>query len=77
MADLQQARAAKARLRSSLSDHAGIRGVGLTKVPDGYCLLVNVARAEDDDIPGAFDGVPVRVRVVGALHPHTVLGARS
>lgn len=68
MADLEEARAAKARLRTSLADHAGIRGIGLTKMPGGYCLLVNVARAEDDDIPGAFDGVPVRVRVVGAVH---------
>ena len=68
MADLQQARAAKTRLRTALSGHAGVQAVGLARVRDGYCLQVNVARAEDDDIPGSIDGVPVRVRIVGAVH---------
>lgn len=67
MADLDQARAAKARLRSALAGHAGIQGVGLARTEDGYCLQVNLTRTEDDDLPGTVDGVPVRVRVVGAV----------
>ena len=69
MADLQQARAAKALLRTALSGHAGVQTVGLARLRDGYCVQVNLAHAEDDDIPGTVDGVPVRVRVVGAVHP--------
>ena len=30
-------------------------------------VQVNLARPEDDDIPVSVDGVPVRVRVVGAV----------
>ena len=67
MADLQQARDAKARLRTSLARHPGISGVGLSLVRDGYCLQVNLEHATDDDIPRSVDGVPVRVRVVGPV----------
>ncbi len=68
MADLQQARAAKSRLRSELTGHDGVRGVGLAAAEDGYCLQVNVARPADGaDLPGDVDGVRVRVRVVGPV----------
>ena len=70
MADLTSARAAKARLCSDLSGHTGIRGVGVSRQPDGYCIQVNLDQSAADDIPRAVDGVPVRVRIVGAIRAH-------
>ncbi len=68
MADLDQARAAKARLRSHLAGHDGIRGVGISRGSDGYHVRVNLQRESDrKDVPGHVDGVPVDVRVSGPL----------
>lgn len=68
MADLQHARDAKSHLRAALAGRRGVRGVGLTPTPAGYCLQVDVERDRDGDgVPDAIDGVPVRVRVVGAI----------
>lgn len=70
MADLAHARAAKARLRSSLASAEGVCGIGLAPVADGYAVRVDVRRAADRrDLPTAVDGVPVSVRVVGAITP--------
>lgn len=69
MADLEQARAAKARLRAELAGHRGVRGVGLVRVQQGYAVRVSLASAADDDLPPDVDGVPVRVAVVGAVTP--------
>lgn len=70
MADLQQARAAKANLRSALSSTRGVRGIGLSRGADGYALQVNLERSTPDgEIPHQVDGVPVQVKVVGALSP--------
>ncbi|EYR62790.1 hypothetical protein N866_05280 [Actinotalea ferrariae CF5-4] len=69
MADLEQARAAKARLRSELVGHHGICGIGLVRVRQGYAVRVSLASADDDDLPTDVDGVPVRVAVVGAITP--------
>jgi hypothetical protein len=71
MADLEQARAAKERLRTTLQGRSDVRGIGIARAADGYQLQVNVARehgTEHSDLPGAVDGVDVRVRVVGAIH---------
>lgn len=67
MADLQQARAAKARLRTELARTRGLKGIGLTPDGAGYALQVNIDHTPDGEIPASVDGVPVRVRVVGAL----------
>ncbi|WP_298460762.1 hypothetical protein [uncultured Cellulomonas sp.] len=68
-AGLAAARAAKERLRARLADDDGVCGVGLARCGDGYELQVAVT---GDDVraavPPAVDGVPVRVRVTGALH---------
>ena len=66
MADLEQARAAKERLRTTLQGRSDVRGIGIARAADGYQLQVNVAR-DHTDLPGAVDGVDVRVRVVGAI----------
>lgn len=68
MADLQHARDAKSHLRAALSGHRGVRAIGLAPTPAGYCLQVDVEHDGDGDgLPDAVDGVPVRVRVVGAI----------
>lgn len=74
MVDLAQARAAKDHLRSALAanrgpDRGGVRGIGLARTAEGYCVQVNVDHGPHADIPGTVDGVPVRVRVVGRVTP--------
>ena len=68
MADLEQARAAKERLRMTLKGRSDVRGIGIARGADGYQLQVNMSRDPGSDLPGAVDGVDVRVRVVGAIH---------
>lgn len=67
MADLEQARAAKEHLRMRLKGRSDVRGIGIARASDGYQLQVNVSRGPGPDLPGAVDGVDVRVRVVGAI----------
>lgn len=68
MADLQQARTAKSHLRTALSGRDGVRGIGLQPDGDGYALRVNVEHPSDRaGVPERVDGVPVDVRVVGAI----------
>ena len=68
MADLDQARAAKARLRSDLAGPDGVRGAGIARDPDGYHVQVNLLRDSDrTGVPGQVDGVPVNVRVSGSI----------
>jgi len=67
MADLAQARAAKERLRSTLQGRSDVRGIGIARSSNGYQLQVNMSRDPGSDLPGAVDGVDVRVRVVGAV----------
>lgn len=67
MADLEQARAAKERLRMTLKGRSDVRGIGIARAADGYQLQVNLSRDSGSDLPGAVDGVDVRVRVVGSI----------
>jgi len=67
MADLEQARAAKVRLRRTLEGRSDVRGIGIARAADGYQLQVNMSRDPGSDLPGAVDGVDVRVRVVGSI----------
>ncbi|WP_273652701.1 hypothetical protein [Cellulomonas fimi] len=68
MADLEQARAAKERLRADLAGRPDVRGIGITPDGDGYLLQVNVSsRGRSAEVPRAVDGVAVKVRVVGAI----------
>jgi hypothetical protein len=67
MADLEQARAAKKRLRTTLQGRSDVRGIGIAKSSDGYQLQVNLSREPGSDLPGAVDGVDVQVRVVGSI----------
>lgn len=67
--DIDRARTAKQHLRRDLDGRPGVRGIGLSRGDDGYRLQVSVtSRADAASVPAAVDGVPVRVRVVGAVH---------
>jgi hypothetical protein len=68
MANLEQARAAKEHLLMTLKGRPDVRGIGIARAPDGYQLQVNLSRDSGSDLPGAVDGVDVRVRVVGSIH---------
>jgi hypothetical protein len=68
MADLNEARAAKARLRSDLAGRDGICGVGISRGSGGYRLRVNLQRESDrTGVPAQVEGVPVDVRVSGVI----------
>ena len=69
MAELQQARAAKAWLRSELRGHDGVGGIGLTgSAPDGYRVRVNLTKASAETrVPSSVDGVAVDVRLTGPV----------
>lgn len=68
MADLNEARAAKARLRSDLAGRDGVCGVGIARSSDGYHVQVNLQRESDrSGVPGQVEGVPVDVRVSGRI----------
>jgi hypothetical protein len=67
MADLEQARAAKEHLSTALRGRSDVRGIGIARAADGYQLQVNMSRDPGKELPGAVDGVDVRVRVVGAI----------
>lgn len=68
MADLDEARTAKSHLRTALAGRRGVRGIGLQPDGDGYLLRVNVEHPADGaGVPTRVDGVPVELRVVGAL----------
>ncbi|MGJ0223756.1 hypothetical protein ACQUZK_10175, partial [Streptococcus pyogenes] len=57
-------------LRTALAGRRGVRGIGLQPDGDGdgYLLRVNVERSSDGaGAPTRVDGVPVELRVVGAL----------
>jgi hypothetical protein len=68
MSDLAKARAAKEHLAAEVGDRDGVVGIGLARVPDGYCVRVNVrdARAAEQ-VPATVDEVAVRVIVVGTI----------
>ncbi|MCL1869003.1 MAG: hypothetical protein FWF90_01145 [Promicromonosporaceae bacterium] len=70
MATIDAARAAKPALRDALEHVHGVNGVGLAQRggPGDWVLQVNVdsVRARKD-VPPLVDGVPVVVRVVGAV----------
>ncbi|WP_425955785.1 hypothetical protein [Xylanimonas sp. McL0601] len=70
MATIEAARAAKPALRDTLARVDGVVGLGLAQRggPGDWVLQVNVdsVRARKD-VPPAVEGVPVVVRVVGAV----------
>ncbi|MGH2697906.1 MAG: hypothetical protein ACRDJL_01730 [Actinomycetota bacterium] len=65
--DLDRARAAKDKLAALIADRPTVNGVGISPFEDGFCIKVNLERPSDEDLPQEFEGVPVRVEVVGRI----------
>lgn len=66
---LEEARAAKDRVRKLCARKADVAGVGITRVGDGFGVKVNLttAPAEGVELPKVVDGVPIKVEVVGPI----------
>ncbi len=72
---LDQARAAKAKLRRALGMFVDVVGVGIAKREGEYVLKVNVGRMpEGQTLPSEVDGVPVLFEVVGAIRSGSLFG---
>jgi hypothetical protein len=68
MRSLEQARAAKAKIKQMLGDASSVVGIGITRQDDGYALKVNLREhSAPNAIPQAVDGVPVQIEVVGNI----------
>ena len=68
MVTIEQARAAKDRLRAMLSEHPAVNGIGITGTGDEYALKVNLLHAiPSGEIPSEVDGVRVETNVVGKI----------
>ena len=69
-ATIEQARAAKEKLRTLLSGHNAVNGIGIGGGGEGYAVTVNLRRAltPGEHIPAEIDGVPVRTGIVGNIH---------
>ena len=68
---LDEARAAKDRVKALFADKASVVGIGITRVGDGYGVKVNLdaPAAANADLPDMIDGVPIRIAVVGSIRP--------
>jgi len=69
-ATLDEARAAKEKLRTVLADRPEVAGIGVTRVGDGYAVKVDLS--SPCDVPPEMQGVPVRTEIVGRLRKRTV-----
>ncbi len=67
-ADLERARAAKARLAELLRDEPAVVGIGVQRREDGFGVKVDLREA-GPELPEEVDGVPVAVDVVGRITP--------
>lgn len=67
---IEEARAAKAKLRGLLAGMPELRGIGIAKIAGGYAVKVNLSRPPaPNTIPDDVDGTPVIVDVVEEIHP--------
>ena len=69
-ATLDEARAAKEKLRSLLAHRPEVNGIGIARDGDGYAVKVDLSAA--CDVPAEMYGVPVRAEVVGPVRKRTV-----
>ena len=66
---LDQARAAKAKLRTQLKSDADVVGIGIGRDEASYCVKVNLSCATRRKLPETVDGVKVHYEVVGTIRP--------
>jgi len=65
-ATLDEARAAKERVRAALADRPEVTGIGITRHGDGYAVKVDLVRA-CTAVPPEMGGVPVHSEIVGQV----------
>ena len=65
-ATLEEARAAKEKVREALADRPEVTGVGITRHGEGYAVKVDLAKA-CDAVPPEVGGVPVHTEIVGRI----------
>ena len=65
-ATLDEARAAKEKVRAALADRPEVTGIGITRLGDGYAVKVNLVRA-CAAVPPEVGGVPVHAQIVGRI----------
>ena len=65
-ATLDQARAAKEKVREALADRPEVTGIGITRHGDGYAVKVDLA-APCTAVPPEMGGVPVHSEIVGRV----------
>ena len=65
-ATLEEARAAKKRVREALADRPEVTGVGITRHGDGYAVKVDLAKP-CPAVPPEMGGVPVHSEIVGRV----------
>lgn len=67
---LDEARNAKPALVAAVAGDDRVNGVGIGYDGAGYVLKVNLTVAEASEVvPPVVNGVPVRIEVVGPIHP--------
>jgi hypothetical protein len=67
--DMEQARAAKAKMASQLAGVPEVNGIGIAMLEGGYGVKVNLRKESSTVIPEEIDGVPVIVDVIGEVEP--------
>ncbi|MGH6945791.1 MAG: hypothetical protein ACREDZ_00545 [Kiloniellales bacterium] len=70
-ATVEQARAAKAKLKERLKDRVDVVGIGIGRESASYCVKVNLGAEASGDLPQEVDGVAIRYEVVGAIRSRT------
>lgn len=66
-ATLAQAQRARDTLRQQLAGLAGVQGIGIAVLGDGYGVKVNIRDGAPREVPDVIDGVTVIVEVVGVI----------
>jgi len=65
-ATLEEARAAKKRVREALADRPEVTGIGIARHGDGYAVKVDLAKP-CAAVPPEMGGVPVHAEIVGRV----------
>ena len=66
---IDQARAAKAKLRQRLQARSDVVGIGIGRNKASYCLKVNLRGSRLQGLPQVVDGVDVRYETIGTIRP--------
>jgi hypothetical protein len=65
---LEQAQAAKAKVRELLGKNRDVTGIGIARIGRGYGVKLNLVEGTIADlVPNEIDGVPIRVETVGRI----------